>query len=35
MGASKISSWPHIAVLALLLSLTLYVIVDFEYPAWA
>jgi hypothetical protein len=32
MGTSEVSSWPHIAVLALLLSLTLYVIIDFEFP---
>jgi hypothetical protein len=32
MGASEVPSWPHIIVLALLLSVTLYVILDFEYP---
>jgi hypothetical protein len=32
MGASEVPSWPHIVVLALLLSVTLYVILDFEYP---
>jgi hypothetical protein len=32
MGASEVQSWPHVIVLALLLSLTLYVILDFEYP---
>jgi hypothetical protein len=32
MGASEVSSWPHVVALAFLLSLTLYVILDFEYP---
>jgi hypothetical protein len=32
MGASDVPSWPHVVVLALLLSVTLYVILDFEYP---
>jgi hypothetical protein len=32
MGASEVPSWPHVIVLALLLSITLYVILDFEYP---
>src|SRR5262245_42113438 len=32
MGASEVPSRPHIVVLALLLSVTLYVILDFEYP---
>lgn len=32
MGASEARSWTHIAVFAALLSLTLYVIIDFEYP---
>ena len=32
MGASETRSWPHIVVLAALLSFTLYVILDFEYP---
>jgi hypothetical protein len=32
MGTTEVSSWPHTAVLALLLSLTRYVIIDFEYP---
>jgi hypothetical protein len=32
MGASEVPSWPHVIVLALLVSVTLYVILDFEYP---
>jgi hypothetical protein len=32
MGASEARSWPHVVVLAILLSRTLYVILDFEYP---
>jgi len=32
MGASETRSWTHIVVLAALLSFTLYVILDFEYP---
>jgi hypothetical protein len=32
MGASVSRSWPHVVVLSILLSLTLYVILDFEYP---
>lgn len=32
MGGSETPSWPHILVLALVLSFTLYVILDFEYP---
>lgn len=32
MGASEARSWPHVIVLAALLSFTLYVILDFEYP---
>jgi hypothetical protein len=32
MGASESRSWPHVVVLSILLSLTLYVILDFEYP---
>ena len=32
MGGSYIPSWPHMLVLALVLSFTLYVILDFEYP---
>jgi len=32
MGASETRSWPHVLVLAALLSFTLYVILDFEYP---
>jgi hypothetical protein len=32
MGASEVSSWPHVVALAFLLSLTLYVILDFEFP---
>jgi hypothetical protein len=32
MGGSEVRSWPHVVVFALLLSFTLYVILDFEYP---
>jgi hypothetical protein len=32
MGASVARSWPHVVVLAALLSFVLYVILDFEYP---
>jgi hypothetical protein len=32
MGASEARSWPHVVVLAALLSFILYVILDFEYP---
>jgi hypothetical protein len=32
MGGSEARSWPHVVVLAALLSFTLYVILDFEYP---
>ena len=32
MGASEGRSWPHVVVLAALLSFTLYVILDFDYP---
>jgi hypothetical protein len=32
MGASEVRSWPHVLVLTALLSFTLYVILDFEYP---
>ncbi len=32
MGASEARSWAHVVVLAVLLSFTLYVILDFEYP---
>jgi hypothetical protein len=32
MGASDRPSWPHVIVLVLLLSVTLYVILDFEFP---
>jgi len=32
MGASEIASWPHVVALAFLISVTLYVILDFEYP---
>jgi hypothetical protein len=32
MGGSELPSWPHVLVLALILSFTLYVILDFEYP---
>ena len=31
-GASEVASSPHVIVLTLLLSVTLYVILDFEYP---
>jgi hypothetical protein len=31
-GASEVASWPHVIALTLLLSITLYVILDFEYP---
>jgi hypothetical protein len=32
MGASEARSWPHVVILAALLSFTLYVILNFEYP---
>ncbi len=32
MGASEARSWAHVVVLAALLSFTLYVILDFDYP---
>jgi hypothetical protein len=32
VGTSAAASWPHIVVFAMLLALTLYVIIDFEYP---
>ena len=32
MGASEGRSWPHVVVLAALLSFTFYVILDFDYP---
>jgi hypothetical protein len=32
MGATEVASWPHVIMLALILSFTFYVILDFEYP---
>jgi hypothetical protein len=32
MGTSEARSWPHTVVVAILLSLMIYVILDFEYP---
>ncbi len=32
MGASNVMSWAHVVMHTLLLAVTLYVILDFEYP---